>query len=303
MDNLSQKIGELLKARHLTLGAVESATGGLISHRITNISGSSEYYQGSITSYSNEIKMKLVGVKKTTLEKYGAVSSRVAREMAEGGRKTLGVDICLADTGIAGPTGATREKPVGLFYLGLSHRGGTFSQRHIFKGTREENKEQAAAAAMNWLKKYLETLPNQNTSEGQTREVVTSFLEYQNKILILRRSDKVGTYQNRWAGVSGYLETSADRQARREIREETGLSSREIRLLRKGDPVEAVDAKLKIKWIIHPYLFKVENPDKIKLDWEHRTYKWIAPEEISHYRTVPKLQEALNLVMQKGTEC
>ncbi len=155
MSNIAHEIGELLKERQLTLGAVESATGGLISHLITNVSGSSDYYQGSITTYSNYIKMKLVAVKEKTLKEYGAVSSQVAQEMAEGGRLVLGVDICVADTGIAGPTGATNDKPVGLFYIGLSHKNGTFSRKHIFQGTREANKEQAAEAALAWVKEYL----------------------------------------------------------------------------------------------------------------------------------------------------
>ena len=106
MINPSAEIIAIMREKKLTLGTVESATGGLIAHLITNIPGSSDVFQGSIVSYSNEIKMKIVGVKKTTLEKYGAVSSPVAAEMAAGGRKTLGVDICVADTGIAGPGGA-----------------------------------------------------------------------------------------------------------------------------------------------------------------------------------------------------
>jgi nicotinamide-nucleotide amidase len=155
---LASEVGDLLKVHKLTLGVVESATGGLISHLITNVPGSSEYYQGSITSYSNEIKMSLVGVKKETLEKHGAVSSQVAGEMAQGGRAVLGVDICVADTGIAGPGGATTDKQVGLFYLALSHKGGIFSARHIFEGNREQNKDQAAAAALKWVRDYLLTL-------------------------------------------------------------------------------------------------------------------------------------------------
>jgi nicotinamide-nucleotide amidase len=155
MFSLAHEIGELLKERKLTLGTVESATGGLISHLITNISGSSDYYLGSITSYSNHIKMRLASVKKETLEQYGAVSSQVAQEMAEGGRRALEVDICIADTGIAGPTGATPGKPVGLFYLGLSSKKGTYSRKHLFRGTREENKQEAAEAALAWVKEYL----------------------------------------------------------------------------------------------------------------------------------------------------
>ena len=158
MANLEEKIGSLLRQKGLTLGVVESATGGLISHRLTNVPGSSDYYKGSVTAYSNETKVSVVGVKEETLNQYGAVSSQVAEEMADGGRKVLGVDICLADTGIAGPGGATSGKPVGLFYLGLSHQGGTYSRKHNFQGDREQNKQSAAEAALDWLKEYLESL-------------------------------------------------------------------------------------------------------------------------------------------------
>ena len=158
MNNPAAEIIDIMREKNLTLGSVESATGGLIAHLLTNVPGSSDVFQGSITSYSNEIKMKIVGVKKTTLEKYGAVSSQVAWAMAKGGRKTLGVDICVADTGIAGPGGATPGKPVGLFYLGLSHQDGTFTQKHLFKGSREENKQQAALTALNWVRAYLKEL-------------------------------------------------------------------------------------------------------------------------------------------------
>jgi len=158
MASLDQEIGELLRQKGLTLGIVESASGGLLSHLITNVPGSSDYYQGSITSYSDEIKIKMVGVKEETIRQYGAVSYQVAEEMAQGGRKVLVVDICLADTGIAGPEGGTPGKSVGLFYLGLSHRGGTDSRRHIFQGSREQNKRSAAEAALSWLKEYLVSL-------------------------------------------------------------------------------------------------------------------------------------------------
>jgi len=158
MANLEQDVGNLLRQKGLTLGVVESATGGLISHLITNVPGSSDYYKGSVTAYSNEIKIKVVRVKEETINKYGAVSHQVAEEIAQGGKKVLGADICLADTGIAGPTGATPGKPVGLFYIGLSHQAGTYSQNHDFQGDREQNKRDAAEAALRWLKEYLISL-------------------------------------------------------------------------------------------------------------------------------------------------
>jgi nicotinamide-nucleotide amidase len=298
MNNLAEEIGILLKKHKLTMAVVESATGGLISYLITSVSGSSEYYKGSITSYSNEIKMKLVGVKKETLDKYGAVSSKVAEEMAEGGRKALGVDICISDTGIAGPTGATTNKPVGLFYLGLSNEEGTHNRKYIFEGNREENKENAALASLSWLKEYLTSF-RPDDAKIQTKQVVTSFLLSNGKILILRRSDRVGTYRGRWGAVSGYVEKSPDQQALIEIKEETGLGVNDIELICKGDTVTVRDDKLKTRWIVHPYLFHVKDQEKIKLDWEHKESKWISPGEIEDYDTVPQLKETLDAAMAR----
>jgi PncC family amidohydrolase len=158
MIKLALEIGEMLRERKLTLGCVESATGGLLSAIITDIPGSSDYYKGAITSYSNQIKMNLAGVGKETLDNYGAVSPQVAEEMASGGRKALDVDICLSDTGIAGPGGATEKKAVGLFYLGLSHKDGTFNRRLNLSGDRQQNREAAAKEALLWLKEYLSGL-------------------------------------------------------------------------------------------------------------------------------------------------
>jgi nicotinamide-nucleotide amidase len=155
MTSLEQEVGKLLRRKGLTLGLIESATGGLLSHLITNVPGSSDYYKGSLTAYSNQLKTSLVGVKEDTISSYGAVSPQISEEMAQGGRRILGADICLADTGIAGPGGATPGKPVGLFYIGLSHKGGTYSQEHRFKGNREQNKHLAVEAALEWLKEYL----------------------------------------------------------------------------------------------------------------------------------------------------
>jgi nicotinamide-nucleotide amidase len=153
--SLEEEIGSLLRQKGLTLGVVESATGGFISHRITNVPGSSDYYKGSVTAYSNEVKSGVVGVGEDTLIQYGAVSPQVAEELAEGGKLLLGADICIADTGIAGPSGATAEKPVGLFYLGLSHGEMSYSRKHQFQGNREQNKQSAAEEALRWLKEYL----------------------------------------------------------------------------------------------------------------------------------------------------
>ena len=153
-----EEIGKLLRERGLTLGTVESATGGLIAHLITNVPGSSDYYRGSIIAYSNEAKTKVAGVRAATITKFGAVSPQVAGEMAAGGSRVLAAGICVADTGIAGPTGATPDKPVGLFYIGLCHRGETRTRKFTFSGTREQNKQAAARAVLDWVREYLLSL-------------------------------------------------------------------------------------------------------------------------------------------------
>jgi len=155
MDSYVTNIGGALLDRGLTIGTVESATGGLIAHTLTNISGSSGFYKGSVVSYSNEIKTCVVGVKAESIEENGAVSAAVAEQMADGGRRLLCVDICISDTGIAGPNGGTPVKPVGLFYLGFSCKNGTFSREYRFQGNRTENKQAAATAALEWLQDYL----------------------------------------------------------------------------------------------------------------------------------------------------
>ena len=155
MKDLAEEVVSLLRNRGLTLGVVESATGGLISHLVTNVPGSSECFTGSITAYSNDAKTRLAGVNEESVARHGAVSAHVAEEMARGGRSVLRADICVADTGIAGPGGATPEKPVGLFYIGLSHQGETLSRRHIFTGDRQENKRLATEAALEWVRECL----------------------------------------------------------------------------------------------------------------------------------------------------
>jgi nicotinamide-nucleotide amidase len=173
MAELEAEIAQLIReyqdktGKLLTIGTVESATGGQIADRITNVPGSSDYFRGSVVAYANEVKVAVVGVKKATLEDYGAVSQQAAMEMARGGRKLLEVDICISDTGIAGPAGAAPGKPLGLFYLGLAVADTVFSQKCIFTGDREENKRAAATAALDILKQYLERLssgPNEDIS-------------------------------------------------------------------------------------------------------------------------------------------
>jgi 8-oxo-dGTP diphosphatase len=127
----------------------------------------------------------------------------------------------------------------------------------------------------------------------EEKKVVTCFLESDGEILILRRSRQVAYYQGIWAGIHGYVETTTDEQALIEIEEEAGLSGDDLRLIRKGEPLSGEDKKLGIRWLVHPYLFHVRDRGKVRLDWEHEEAKWIKPQELAGYQTVPMLRETL----------
>jgi PncC family amidohydrolase len=148
-------VGRLLEQRQMTLAVAESCTGGLVSHRITNVPGSSAYYRGSVTAYSNEVKEVVLSVQHHTLIQYGAVSEQTALEMARGVRDLLRADVGLAVTGIAGPGGGTPEKPVGLVYVGLAAPDGEWVERCMWDGNRIENKAYSAEAVLDLLHSYL----------------------------------------------------------------------------------------------------------------------------------------------------
>jgi nicotinamide-nucleotide amidase len=155
MMNELEKIAKLMKKHKLMLAIAESCTGGLICHTVTNIAGSSAFFEMGIVSYSNTAKMNLLNVQRKTLQRYGAVSSQTAEEMAQGIRTKAGVDIGLSTTGIAGPGGGTAEKPVGLVYIALSHTKGTTAYKYIFTGNRWENKERTCQKALELLSNHL----------------------------------------------------------------------------------------------------------------------------------------------------
>ena len=154
-EQVETELGDRLRNGELSLAVAESCTGGLISHRITNVPGSSDYFDRGVVSYSNRSKMELLSVSEDTLFAHGAVSQEVAEEMAKGVKELSDTDIGLSTTGIAGPGGGTEEKPVGLVYIGLSTPKGTRAKKFLFRGDRWENKSQASAKALAYLCKYL----------------------------------------------------------------------------------------------------------------------------------------------------
>ncbi len=153
--NLEEHIGILLRQRRWKLALAESCTGGLLGHRITNVPGSSDYFLGGIIAYAYEAKVRLLGVRWETLQKYGAVSRETVLEMAHGVRQRLGAEVALSISGIAGPGGGTPEKPVGTTWIGLIAPNAEQAKRFLFSGDREGNKHQAVEAALRLLLDYL----------------------------------------------------------------------------------------------------------------------------------------------------
>jgi len=150
------QIGTLLRQRDLKLATAESCTGGLVSDRITNVPGSSEYFLGGIVAYSYEAKVALLDVSWDTLQKYGAVSREVVLAMAKGARKVMEADIAVSISGIAGPGGGLPDKPVGTTWFGLSAPDGDWARKFVWEGDRLENKDLSAEAALQFILDYLE---------------------------------------------------------------------------------------------------------------------------------------------------
>lgn len=149
---LEKAVADLLIANDLSLTCAESCTGGLLSGRIINVPGVSEAYKAGYITYSNKAKRRLLGVKKTTLQKHGAVSEQVAEEMAKGAALFAKADVSVAVTGIAGPDGGTEEKPVGLVYIACCVKGKVTVKRYQFSGNRGKVRESAVSAALSLLR-------------------------------------------------------------------------------------------------------------------------------------------------------
>jgi competence/damage-inducible protein CinA C-terminal domain len=155
-DTLEEIVGRQLLALNFTLATAESCTGGYIAHLITSISGSSDYFKGSIVAYANEIKESLLGVKHETLLTYGAVSEAIVKEMAEGARQKLGTTCSIAISGIAGPLGGTSDKPVGTTWIAVSSPAGLVAEKFLLGEHRGRNIRKAGISALNMLRKELQ---------------------------------------------------------------------------------------------------------------------------------------------------
>ncbi len=158
-ERMEDVVGKLLREKALTLSVAESCTGGLIGHRITNVPGSSDYFMGGVVVYSNAAKIRMLGVNPDTLNRFGAVSAETAREMAQGIRQYMDTDLGIAVTGIAGPSGGTKEKPVGTVFIGLSTAKEELTRRYRFFGNREQIKLNTSMMALDWIRRYINGYP------------------------------------------------------------------------------------------------------------------------------------------------
>jgi len=147
--------GQLLKKKKATVAIAESCTGGLISHRLTNISGSSDYLQMGVVVYSNRAKVDLLKIPQSVLDEHGAVSEQTARLMAKNVRELAGSTCGVSVTGIAGPTGGSADKPVGTVFIGVASAAGESVTQHRFFGGREQIKLMSSHMALNNLRKYI----------------------------------------------------------------------------------------------------------------------------------------------------
>ncbi len=159
---LEETVGKILTERNLRLAVAESCTGGFLSSRLTDISGSSKYFERGVVSYSNASKVEILKVDEDTLQKFGAVSPEIAMQMAEGIRAISGADIGLSTTGILGPTGATFNKPVGLVYIGLCDEKVCYAKKFLFGNDRLINKQRASQAALEMLRRNLLRIPDED---------------------------------------------------------------------------------------------------------------------------------------------
>jgi len=150
---LQKVVGDLFRRKRISLAAAESCTGGLLSARLTEVAGSSDFFRGGVVSYSNALKRELLGVSEALLKKHGAVSRQSARAMAEGARRAAASDWSVSITGIAGPSGASATKPVGLVYIALSGAARTQVRKFLFHGSREAIRERAVTAALDLLRR------------------------------------------------------------------------------------------------------------------------------------------------------
>ena len=155
MQRMEEQVYSLLKKYHITLSTAESATGGMIASKLVNVPGISEFFQQGYVTYSNDAKVKMIGVERSLIDTYGVVSHEVAENMAVSAARTAGTDAALSVTGVAGPDGGTKDCPVGTVFIGCFFKGQTVVEHHVFSGNRLEVRETATERALALLRECI----------------------------------------------------------------------------------------------------------------------------------------------------
>ncbi|MFZ8801576.1 MAG: nicotinamide-nucleotide amidohydrolase family protein [Candidatus Calescibacterium sp.] len=282
VKKLAKKFFEILKEKKIKCVIVECSTGGFISSEIVKNVGASEVFLGAFLPYSNELKSFLSADLSD-----GAVSEKCALSLAKKAKDITNADLVISETSILGPKGGTETKPVGLSFLAIVSNKGEFSFVNLFRGNRDKIMKYVASSAFFFA---INHILGWNL---QTRKVASTFVEYKGKILILKRSKKVGSYRGKWGVVSGHIEEgeTEEETSLKELKEEIGLDMNLIDKFTKSTPFELSDVKLGIRWEIAPFRAILKTKPEIKIDWEHVKYLWIKPSELSKFKTAPLLYQ------------
>ncbi len=272
---------EVLRSRGLKVGLVESSLGGFLSHTIVSFKGASKIFVGSVIPYSYDMKNFF-----NFSSPNGAVSEDYANRSAEIFLNISKADLVVSESSILGPEGGSEQKPVGLSFVSIFSNKGRTSFVNLFRGCRRKIMEEIASFCFFAAKNHIIGW------DFQKRSVSSTFLCYNGKILLMRRSKKVGTYRGMWGVVSGHIEEGETplETALKEIEEETSIKRDSLSNIVQGTQFEVVDPVIGVKWEINPFRAEI-NKAILKIDWEHTRYKFIKPSDIYKFRTAPMLYE------------
>lgn len=275
---------KVLREKNLKIGFVENSLGGFMSSSIVRHRGASKIFAGSIIPYSYEMKRSF-GLSSPK----GAVSEDFTNICARWFLKRSDADVVVSESSILGPDGGTQEKPVGLSFVSIYSRRSNVSFVNLFKGDREKITSEVCAFCLFAARKHIIGW------ELQNRTVASTFIEYKNKILIMKRSQRVGTYRRMWGVASGHVEKNETplQTALKEVEEETSIKAKWVKKIIQGTPFEMIDEEIGIRWYIYPFrmIVKTSVESIVKIDWEHTSYRMIEPSDIHRYKTAPMLYE------------
>lgn len=271
---------EILQSKGLRVGFVESSLGGFMSQALVKFPGASKIFVGSIIPYSYDMKESFNLPKSAVSEDYTNKSAEIFFNM-------LKADLVISESSILGPGGGSDQKPVGLSFVSIVSSRGRTSFVNLFRGSRLDIMKKVASFCFFVAKNHIIGW------DLKERVVSSTFLCYKGKILIMKRSRKVGTYKGMWGVVSGHVEEGETplETALKEIEEETSIKRDLIKNIFQGMHFEVVDRNIGIKWKINPFRAEIDGKPRLKIDWEHIQYKFIRPTDIFKFKTAPMLYQ------------